>query len=132
MTLANTCEFHNEENEILLQVIQCCRSSRTRRRALRDIYSLDKLIEEARALDISESRGAVMEHTKSFNAVQHALMNNLHGHNTSYSSTQSGGSRGRGIFRGRGASSGRGASGSYSGNHGHNGSELCRNCGRDS
>ncbi|KAH3719124.1 hypothetical protein DPMN_061955 [Dreissena polymorpha] len=75
-----------------------------------------------------------MEHTKSVNAVQQPRMNNLHGQNISYSS----GSRGRGVFRGRGTSRGRGAirgrsaSGRSSGNRGHNGSELCRNCGRDS
>jgi len=133
-TLANTCEFHNKDNEILSQIIQGCTSSRTRRRALRDNYTLNKLIEEARALEISESRAAVMEHTRSVNVVQHARMNNSHSHNTSYSSTKSGGSRGHGVFRGRGAcrgrgaSRGRGTSGRSSGNHGHSRSELCRNC----
>jgi hypothetical protein len=99
-TLAATCEFHNKDTEILNQVIQGCTSTRIRRRALRDNFTLDRLIEEARALEVSEVRASDMEGRQAANA------NAIH--------TIPGGSRGRGVSsRGRGVSSrGRGVSSS--------------------
>lgn len=59
--MSSTCEFHSKDNEILAQIIQGCTSSRVRRRALRDNYTLEKLIEETRALELSENRATEME-----------------------------------------------------------------------
>ena len=60
-TLSSTCNFHDKDSEILSQIIQGCTSSRVRRRALRDNYTLEKLIEETRALELSENRATEME-----------------------------------------------------------------------
>ena len=60
-TLASTCDFHDNDREILSQISQSCTSSRIRRRALRDNFTLDKVLDEARALELSESRASEME-----------------------------------------------------------------------
>lgn len=60
-TLASTCQFHDNNSEIALRIVQGCTSSRIRRCALRDNFDLDKLIEEARALKISDARASQME-----------------------------------------------------------------------
>jgi hypothetical protein len=57
-TLASTCEFHEVDQEILSQIVEGCQSTRLRRRALRDNFDLDKVLDEARALELSEKRAS--------------------------------------------------------------------------
>ncbi|KAK7099608.1 hypothetical protein V1264_003723 [Littorina saxatilis] len=59
--LASTCEFHNNDQEILTQILQGCHSQRLRRRAVRDNFDLDHLLAEARALELSETRAVEIE-----------------------------------------------------------------------
>ncbi|KAK7091555.1 hypothetical protein V1264_009220 [Littorina saxatilis] len=59
--LASTCEFHNNDQEILTQILQGCHSQRLRRRALRDNFDLDHLLAEARDLELSETRAVEIE-----------------------------------------------------------------------
>ena len=66
--LASTCEFHDVDKEILSQILQGCLSTRLRRKALKDNYSLTQVLDEARAIELSESRASVME-KKNVNAV---------------------------------------------------------------
>ena len=60
-TIAANCEFANPDREIVSQIIQGCKSSRLRRRALKDNMSLDDILTEARAMELSESRAAEIE-----------------------------------------------------------------------
>ena len=127
-TLASTCEFHDKDSEIVAQVIQGCTSSRIRRRALRDNYTLDKLIEETRALELSEKRATEMEASissasantvvKSTNAVRDEGT-----HNRGRSSRRRQ-SRGDGRARGRGAGRGRSEHRTHDSNN-----NRCGNCG---
>ena len=59
-TLASTCAFHDVEHEILSQIIQGCTSSRIRHRAMRDNFTLEKVLDEVRALELSETRASEM------------------------------------------------------------------------
>ncbi|XP_052788463.1 uncharacterized protein K02A2.6-like [Mya arenaria] len=89
---------NGEDNEILSQIIQGCTSSRIRRRALRDNYKLDKLIEEARALELSENRASEMESgpsSKQVNAI-HQRGRGHRGRGRGRSNTYSEHTRGRG------------------------------------
>ena len=60
-TLASTCDFHDADKEILSQILQGCTSSRLRRKALKDDYTLKQVLDEAKALELSESRASVVE-----------------------------------------------------------------------
>ena len=60
-TLASTCDFHDADKEILSQILQGCTSSRLRRKVLKDVYTLKQVLDEAKALELSESRASVME-----------------------------------------------------------------------
>lgn len=119
-TLAGTCEFHDKDSEIAAQIIQGCTSSRIRRRALRDNYTLDKLIEETRALELSEKRATEMEASiaKPVNAVRQEGVHSR--------------GRSRGHFRGRarGRARGRGA-GRGNPQQVTNSNDRCGNCGGD-
>lgn len=127
-TQAGLCDFHDKDSEILSQIIQGCSSSRLRRRALRDNFDLQKIIDEARALELSESRASEME-GKSINAVS-----------TDSTQPNRGQGRSRGSKRGRGSHSRSrgGFSRGYSGsNRGYredsrdlNGNSKCGNCGK--
>ncbi|MCG7866506.1 MAG: hypothetical protein JAY74_09055 [Candidatus Thiodiazotropha taylori] len=122
-TLASTCEFHNADNEILGQIIQGCTSTRIRRRALRDNYNLDKLLDEARAIELAESRATAMEgvdHQPQVNQVNS-------GQQRGRSRSRGHGARGHGHgARGHGAR-GRGAHGQSRGETRN--SDSCTNCG---
>ena len=68
--LASTCEFANMDHEIKSQIIQSCLSQRLRRKALKDSkITLASLLDEARALEISEAQAKDIESTSTVNAV---------------------------------------------------------------
>jgi hypothetical protein len=154
-TLASTCEFHNAETEILSQILQGCTSSRLRRKSLKDGYNLKQVIDEARAIELSESRAAEMENRVS--AVRHkqarrgggfsggsvtaansSSQNDASGNNASH---QDSGGRGQNLNRqnSAGARSSGGRSGTSSmhqkgfqrggSSHHHGNKNICRNCG---
>ena len=59
--LASTCDFADGNREIKGQILQGCTSNRLRRRALREEMTLDKLLEMARSLEISDIQANAME-----------------------------------------------------------------------
>ena len=59
--LSRNCEFSDIDREIKSQIIQGCKSSRLRRKALREDLSLDSLIKEARAQELSDFHAAEIE-----------------------------------------------------------------------
>ena len=60
--LSATCEFDDINKEIKSQIILSCSSQRLRRKALRDTtMTLETLLNEARALEISETQAKVIE-----------------------------------------------------------------------
>ena len=70
-SLASHCEFHDTDREILSQIIQGCKNSKLRRKALKDNLSLTDTLKEARAQELAESRAAEIEAaTATINAVQ--------------------------------------------------------------
>lgn len=58
---AALCEFHDVDKEILGQIIQGCTSSRVRRKALKDNLNLQQVLDDARSLELSESRATAIE-----------------------------------------------------------------------
>ena len=124
-TLASTCDFHDVDREILSQVIQGCTSSRVRRRALRDNYTLDKCLDEARALELSESRASVMEGANQ-STVNATFKGKSHTDSNAARSTERG--RFHSQRRGRGRSRGGSAYGRGRGRPSHE-FEKCWNCG---
>ena len=71
--LAANCDFQDPDREIKTQILQGCNSARLRRRALRENdMTLTKLIETARALEISDIQAKTIEEgSQSVNAVRH-------------------------------------------------------------
>ena len=68
--LAATCEFHDVDKEVKSQIIQSCTSQCLRRKALRDsTMTLEALLAEARALEVSEQQATDIESPGSANAV---------------------------------------------------------------
>ena len=65
--LANTCDFTDPPRELKAQILQGCSSHRLRRRALREDMTLDKLLETARSLELSDIQANAMEHTSGEN-----------------------------------------------------------------
>ena len=59
--LASLCDFHDTGNEILAHIIQGCNSTRVRRMALKDNMTLKAVLDEARALELSDSKTAEIE-----------------------------------------------------------------------
>ena len=60
--LSRNCEFHNVYGEIKSQMIQCCASSRLRKKQLKTAdISLEQLLDDARALEISEDQASGIE-----------------------------------------------------------------------
>ena len=59
--LASLCDFHDTDKEILAQIIQGCNSTRVRRKALKDNMTLKAVLDEARALELSDSKTAEIE-----------------------------------------------------------------------
>ncbi|KAK7112338.1 hypothetical protein V1264_011807 [Littorina saxatilis] len=72
---AANCSFENTDREVKSQILQGCNSQRLRRRALRDAdTTLHSLLEQARALEISDTQAMQMEGrtaTSTVNAVNH-------------------------------------------------------------
>ena len=65
-TLSKTCEFDNVDNEILQQIIQNCRSTQLRRRALREPgKSLSDILTLGRMLEQSDKQAAAIENSHS-------------------------------------------------------------------
>ena len=71
--LSQNCDFADKDKEIKSQIVQGCLSSRLRRTALRQDISLDDLIKEARALELSEKHASEIESgaVNETNAVRH-------------------------------------------------------------
>lgn len=68
--MSKNCEFTDKDKEIKSQIIQCCSSSRLRRKALKTPkITLTNLLDEARSLEISEVQAQGIEST-AINAVQ--------------------------------------------------------------
>ena len=68
--LATTCEFADLDKEIKSQIIFSCSSQRLRRKALRDTtLTLETRLNEARALEISETQAKDIESSGNANAV---------------------------------------------------------------
>lgn len=70
--LALKCEFADTSKEVKSQIIQCCHSTRLRRKALRDDTDLTGLLSAARALKLSEKHATEIEQSDrdSANAVR--------------------------------------------------------------
>ena len=60
--LASTCDFGDLQRELKTQILWGCSSQQLKRRALRDEMTLDKLLELARSLEMSEIQAKAMEH----------------------------------------------------------------------
>ena len=67
--LASTCEFADTQRELKAQILQGCSSHRLRRRALREDMTLEKLLEIARSLEISDIQANAMEHNSETQSV---------------------------------------------------------------
>ena len=68
--LATTREFTDVDKEVKSQIIQLCTSQRLRRKALRDsTMTLEALLAEARALEVSEQQATDIESPGTVNAV---------------------------------------------------------------
>ena len=59
--LGSTCEFDQLDDEIKMQLVENCRSSRIRRKAFRDDPNLEDLMKYARALEISDHHSSELE-----------------------------------------------------------------------
>ena len=76
--LSATCEFSDIEREVKSQIIQSCLSQRLRRKALKDsTMTLQKLLEEARAMEIAETQAKEIESTGSANALTTKISSKL-------------------------------------------------------
>ena len=71
--LSENCEFADKDKEIKSQIVQGCYSTRLRRKALRQEMSLEDLIKEARALELSDKHASEIESGthKETSALQH-------------------------------------------------------------
>lgn len=66
--LSTTCEFADVDREIKSQIVQSCESSRLRRKALGDPdMTLTKMLETARAMEVSETQASGIERAPSTN-----------------------------------------------------------------
>ena len=55
------CEFSNSENEIKIQLVEGCLSSRVRRKAIQDDLSLADILSYARSLEITDKAVKTLE-----------------------------------------------------------------------
>ena len=68
--LAATCEFADVDKEIKSQIIQFCTSNRLRRKALKDaMMTLQNLLDEARAMEVSEMQAKEIENSSDMNVI---------------------------------------------------------------
>lgn len=73
--LAQRCEFEDEDREIKSQIIQSCRSTKLRRRALKDAsLTLEKLLDIERASEVTEHEVKNMENKESENMTANKLV----------------------------------------------------------
>ena len=122
-SLASTCKFPDKDRAILSQIVQGCSSSRLRRRALREDMTLERIVEEARALELSESRAIEME-GKIVNQVRRGHSNTTNNQHSGSRGSSSQASKGRAHRKPKGHKPGKqGINNSYTQ------SEQCRNCG---
>ena len=68
--LSVNCEFSDKQSEIKSQIIQNCTSNSLRRKALSGSMTLDKLLSEARSLELSDRQAREIE--------GHAAVNQVH------------------------------------------------------
>ena len=71
--LAINCDFNDTDSEIFTQILHGCTSSRLWRRALRESFTLDQILLEARSQELSEARATDIEqtaHSHKINAVK--------------------------------------------------------------
>ena len=75
--LSRNCNFYDVDGEIKSQLIQCCVSSRLRRKGLKtpDV-SLEQLLDDARALEISEKQASGIEVNAVNSVAPHKQSNN--------------------------------------------------------
>ena len=72
--LAINCDFHDTDSDIFRQILHGCTSSRLRRRALRESFTLDQILLETRSQELSEARATEYieqtAHSHKINAVK--------------------------------------------------------------
>ena len=105
------CDFQDVDKNILAQIIQGCTLSRICRKALKDNLDLEKILEDAPNLELSDSKAAAIETAAAANAIS----SNVNACNASYHNRVRWGHRGHHY---------RGSSHSGSRSH-HNGHHLC-------
>ena len=106
-TLASTCNFHDTDLEVFTQIIHGCSSARVRRRAMMGNYTLEKTLDEARAIELSEARATEIEGFGSGNSVKF-VARGRHNQQNSRGGSSGHGSRGGSSRGGSRGGSGRG------------------------
>ena len=145
--LAATCDFHDQDREILSQVLHGCVSSRIRRKALKDNLNLKQVLDEARAFELLDSRAAEMEGHTQINSVSSS---GIHKHGGQRGISSGNFSRDRNYrsdssYNTNGSKNHSNQKNNHSSNHGHSrsthhdirnrtssnrsGINICRNCG---
>ncbi|CAB4036769.1 Hypothetical predicted protein [Paramuricea clavata] len=76
--LASTCEFADMDREIKTQIVQTCTSQQLRRKALRTEMTLQQLLDQGRAYELSHQQAQEMENnnTESVNQMKTAATRN--------------------------------------------------------
>ena len=76
--LASTCEFADMDREIKTQIVQTCTSQQLRRKALRTEMTLQQLLDQGRAYELSHQQAQEMENnnTESVNQMKTAPTRN--------------------------------------------------------
>jgi hypothetical protein len=76
--LASTCEFADMDREIKTQVVPTCTSQQLRRKALRTEMTLQQLLDQGRAFELSHQQAREMENnnTESVNQMKTAPTRN--------------------------------------------------------
>ena len=88
--LASTCDFADLPRELKTQILWGCSSSQLKRRALREEMTLDKLLELARSLELSDIQAKAMEQSsESVNFVKKSGKGFSHGRKFSDKSVNS-------------------------------------------
>lgn len=68
--LAKKCHYANSDDEIRRQLIQGCRSSRLRRKALEGDFTLDKFLKSAQAMEMADEQVAEFDREQSANFIK--------------------------------------------------------------
>ncbi|CAB4044482.1 Hypothetical predicted protein, partial [Paramuricea clavata] len=72
------CEFSNSENEIKIQLVEGCLSSRVRRKAIQDDLSLANILAYARSLEITDKAVKTLEEDCGHLAPSLSAVNAIH------------------------------------------------------